>query len=91
MTEGNYSNVGHRGPVYEGLGAMNPCDNLQSTIYTQNISQNTSYILILLKLGYVFQLFRVVIGTIPRTYKVIVHSGIPYAYKGGIMYSTSIY
>jgi hypothetical protein len=23
-TEGNYSNVGHRGPVYKGLGAMNP-------------------------------------------------------------------
>jgi hypothetical protein len=29
MTEGNYSNVGHRGPVYKGLGAMNPCDNLR--------------------------------------------------------------
>jgi hypothetical protein len=29
MTEGNYSNVGHRGPVHKGLGAMNPCDNLQ--------------------------------------------------------------
>jgi hypothetical protein len=27
MTEGNYSNVGHRGPVYKGLGAVNPCDN----------------------------------------------------------------
>jgi hypothetical protein len=26
MTEGNYSNVGHRGPVYKGLGAVNPCD-----------------------------------------------------------------
>jgi hypothetical protein len=26
MTEGNYSNVGHRGPVYKGLGSMNPCD-----------------------------------------------------------------
>jgi hypothetical protein len=26
MTEGNYSNVGNRGPVYKGLGAMNPCD-----------------------------------------------------------------
>jgi hypothetical protein len=26
MTEGNYSNVGHSGPVYKGLGAMNPCD-----------------------------------------------------------------
>jgi DNA gyrase/topoisomerase IV subunit B len=26
MTEGNYSNVGRRGPVYKGLGAMNPCD-----------------------------------------------------------------
>jgi hypothetical protein len=26
MTEGNHSNVGHRGPVYKGLGAMNPCD-----------------------------------------------------------------
>jgi hypothetical protein len=25
MTEGNYSNVGHRGPVYKDLGAMNPC------------------------------------------------------------------
>jgi hypothetical protein len=29
MTEGNYSNVGHRGPVYKGLSAMNLCDNLQ--------------------------------------------------------------
>jgi hypothetical protein len=27
MTEGNYSTVGHRGPVYKGLGAMNPCDH----------------------------------------------------------------
>jgi hypothetical protein len=26
MTEGNYSHVGHRGPVYKGLGTMNPCD-----------------------------------------------------------------
>jgi hypothetical protein len=26
MTEGNYSNVGHRGPGYKDLGAMNPCD-----------------------------------------------------------------
>jgi hypothetical protein len=26
MTEGNYSNVGQRGPVYKGLCAMNPCD-----------------------------------------------------------------
>jgi hypothetical protein len=26
MTKGNYSNVGHRGPVNKGLGAMNPCD-----------------------------------------------------------------
>jgi hypothetical protein len=26
MTEGNYSNVEHRGPLYKGLGAMNPCD-----------------------------------------------------------------
>jgi hypothetical protein len=31
MTEGNYSNVGHRGPVYKGLGAMNPRDNLRET------------------------------------------------------------
>jgi hypothetical protein len=31
MTEGNYSNVGHRGPIYKGLGAMHPCDN-QSVI-----------------------------------------------------------
>jgi hypothetical protein len=31
MTAGNYSNVGHRGPVYKGLGAMNPCDNLKNT------------------------------------------------------------
>jgi hypothetical protein len=28
ITEGNYSKLGHRGPVYKGLGAMNPCDNL---------------------------------------------------------------
>jgi hypothetical protein len=34
MTEGNYSNVGHRGPVYKGLGAMNLCDNLRSGAYT---------------------------------------------------------
>jgi hypothetical protein len=33
MTEGNYSNVGHRGPVYKGLGAMNPCDNLSKDIW----------------------------------------------------------
>jgi hypothetical protein len=26
MTEGNYCNVGHRGPIYKGLGAMNPCE-----------------------------------------------------------------
>jgi hypothetical protein len=30
MREGNYSNVGHRGPVYKGLGTMNPCDNLHA-------------------------------------------------------------
>jgi hypothetical protein len=35
MTEGNYSNVGHRGPVYKGLGAMNPYDNL--TVLTKNM------------------------------------------------------
>jgi hypothetical protein len=23
-----FQHVGHRGPVYKGLGAMNPCDNL---------------------------------------------------------------
>jgi hypothetical protein len=34
MTEGNYSNVGHRGPVYKGLGAMNPCYNLMGEAYT---------------------------------------------------------
>jgi hypothetical protein len=33
MTEGNYSNVGHRGPVYKGLGAMNPCDNLNLKLF----------------------------------------------------------
>jgi hypothetical protein len=32
MTEGNYFNVGHRGPVYKGLGAMNPCDHLSLVI-----------------------------------------------------------
>jgi hypothetical protein len=31
MTEGNYSNVGHRGLIYKGLGAMNPCDNYPSS------------------------------------------------------------
>jgi hypothetical protein len=36
MTEGNYSNVGHRGPVYKGLGAMNPCDNLSKAVPLQN-------------------------------------------------------
>jgi hypothetical protein len=41
MTEGNYSNVGHRGPVYKGLGAMNPCDN-QSINQSINPSINQS-------------------------------------------------
>jgi hypothetical protein len=39
MTEGNYSNVGHRGPVYKGLGAMNPCDNLPLRQYLR-VCQN---------------------------------------------------
>jgi hypothetical protein len=30
MTEGKYSNVRHRGPVYKGLGSMNPFDSLFS-------------------------------------------------------------
>jgi DNA gyrase/topoisomerase IV subunit B len=34
MTEGNYSNVGNRGPVYKGLGAMNPCD---LSLYTTTV------------------------------------------------------
>jgi hypothetical protein len=37
MTEGNYSNVGHRGPVYKGLGAMNPCDNLTKLPSSNNL------------------------------------------------------
>jgi hypothetical protein len=37
MTEGNYYNVGHRGPVYKGLGAMNPCDNLHLQCCTTNL------------------------------------------------------
>jgi hypothetical protein len=41
MTEGNYSNVGHRGPVYKGLGAMNPCDNL--TIKTSNCVERSIF------------------------------------------------
>jgi hypothetical protein len=44
MTEGNYSNVGHRGPVYKGLGAMNPCDNLHlstGTMYKRNLLKTT--------------------------------------------------
>jgi hypothetical protein len=32
MTEGNYSNVGHRGPVYKVLGAMNPFENLSASV-----------------------------------------------------------
>jgi hypothetical protein len=36
MTEGNYSKVGHRGPVYKGLCAMNPCDNISYTHYTHD-------------------------------------------------------
>jgi hypothetical protein len=58
MTEGNYSNVGHRGPVYKGLGAMNPCDNLalysvdcqvicnqryESTIKTPRLNETSRY------------------------------------------------
>jgi hypothetical protein len=40
-TEGNYSNVGHRGPVYKGLGAMNPCDlSNPSEKYISNIIKN---------------------------------------------------
>jgi hypothetical protein len=43
-----FQHVGHRGPVYKGLGAMNPCDHLhlhlpdvytivtQSCIHTQD-------------------------------------------------------
>jgi hypothetical protein len=38
MTEENYSNVGHRGPVYKGLGAMNPCYNQSTLSGTQTIS-----------------------------------------------------
>jgi hypothetical protein len=30
-----FQHVGHRGPVYKGLGAMNPCDHLPS-IYQVN-------------------------------------------------------
>jgi hypothetical protein len=43
MTEGNYSNVGHRGPVYKGLGAMNPCDNLhlQYSVMASRTSNQT--------------------------------------------------
>jgi hypothetical protein len=39
MTEGNYSNVRHRGPVYKGLGAMNPCD---LSITTESFTSSTS-------------------------------------------------
>jgi hypothetical protein len=38
MTVGNYSNVGHRGPVYKCLGAMNPCDLLHIMMHgPQNV------------------------------------------------------
>jgi hypothetical protein len=37
MTEGNFSNVGHRGPVYKGLGAMNPCDNLRLSYHSAGL------------------------------------------------------
>jgi hypothetical protein len=40
MTEGNYSNVGHRGPIYKGLGAMNPCDNLKSSAIVLTVTVN---------------------------------------------------
>jgi hypothetical protein len=44
MTEGNYSNVGHRGPVYKGLGAMNPCDNLLEAKWLLSLKKkNYSY------------------------------------------------
>jgi hypothetical protein len=43
MTEGNYSNVGHRGPVYKGLGAMNPCDNLQIYIPTELLFEEINF------------------------------------------------
>jgi hypothetical protein len=39
MTKGNYSNVGHRGPVYKGLGAMNPCDNLRTIANPSNLAR----------------------------------------------------
>jgi hypothetical protein len=40
MTEGNYSNVGHRGPVYKALGAMNPCDLSIYQSTWRNISED---------------------------------------------------
>jgi hypothetical protein len=39
MTEENYSNVGNRGPVYKGLGAMNPCDNQSTNAYRNKHKQ----------------------------------------------------
>jgi hypothetical protein len=41
MTEGNYSNMGHRGPVYKGLGAMNTCDNLPTNQLTTDNFKST--------------------------------------------------
>jgi hypothetical protein len=32
--------VGHRGPVYKGLGAMNPCDNLTVRENVNRITEN---------------------------------------------------
>jgi hypothetical protein len=33
-----FQHVGHRGPVYKGPGAMNPCDNLLSTPLFYHVS-----------------------------------------------------
>jgi hypothetical protein len=43
MTEENYSNVGHRGPVYKGLGATNPCDLSKSVNSVPCVFHSFSY------------------------------------------------
>jgi hypothetical protein len=49
-----FQHVGHRGPVYKGLGAMNPCDNLHlhllyccHRVSTQLKLTNISYVMVL--------------------------------------------
>jgi hypothetical protein len=78
MTEGNYSNVGHRGPVYKGLGAMNPCDNLHHGPVAGSCTDSSPNIILVIKsrrIGCVGNVARV--GDTRGAYRVLIgrHEG----------------